>query len=337
MDFPSLSVVVPTLNSESTLERCLLALFQQEYPLENMELIIVDAYSEDDTVNVALRFGAKILYNPLITGEAGKAVGIEASNKEFILSLDSDNIIPSKDWLARMFEPLQANKEIVASEPLYYGYQRSHPTLIRYCSLIGADDPISVYLGFYGRFSFLKGRWTDLPIDFEDRLNYFEVKLNPDVVIPTMGANGFIVKASAIKKTNYKPYLFDVDIIYDLVRLGYDKFARVKTSMTHLFAYNFSQYIRKTYRRVRDFYHYHKLGMRKYRWTDFNKIKLLKLTLFTIVLLPLFRDAIRGYKRKPDTAWFLNWILCALALGVYGLKELSSGFYMLRQRRRTST
>jgi glycosyltransferase involved in cell wall biosynthesis len=302
---------------------------EQNYPKEKISLIIVDAFSTDKTVKIAEFFNAEVLVNPRITGEAGKAVGAQAAKSEILAFIDSDNVLPSRDWLMKMVEPL-INNEVVASEPIYYGYSLKEPILIRYCSLIGADDPLTVYLGFYGRYSYLTCRWTDIPLSIHDSGLYYEVTLNQSV-IPTMGANGFVVRAEALKKTNYFPYLFDIDIIFDLINLGFTKFARVKTSIFHLYAVNLHQYVRKTYRRTRDYYIFDKKGVRKYPWKKFSMNKLLKFVFNSFIIIPFTKDAIEGYKKKPDVAWFLHWFICFLTVSVYATKEISSGFYLLRK------
>ena len=293
-------------------------------------LVIVDAFSSDKTVEIAKAFGATVLINPRITGEAGKAVGADSAKSEILAFIDSDNVLPSRDWLIKMVDPLMNNPEVVASEPIYYGYSLKEPIIIRYCSLIGADDPLTVYLGFYGRYSHLTGRWTDISLQTLDSGSYYIVTLKHGV-IPTMGANGFLVRANALKKTSFYPYLFDIDIIFDLIDLGYRKFARVKTGIFHLYAFTFTQYIRKTYRRIRDYQKYHRSGLRKYPWTRFDKVRFLKFLLGVLVMVPLVKDSIKGYQRKPNTAWFLHWFICFLTVLVYATKEFSSGFYLLRK------
>lgn len=83
------SFVIPTLNSARTLEQCLDAILAQK-PRERFEIVIADAGSSDATVEIAKRKGVdRIVSNPLKTGEAGKAVGIQAAQGEFIALVDS--------------------------------------------------------------------------------------------------------------------------------------------------------------------------------------------------------------------------------------------------------
>ena len=56
---PSVSVIVPTKNSERTIERCLKSIKEQNY--KNIELIVVDNYSEDKTFEIANKYADKII------------------------------------------------------------------------------------------------------------------------------------------------------------------------------------------------------------------------------------------------------------------------------------
>ena len=332
MMLPSVSVVVPTRNSGRTVEASLRSLANQDYPRDRIELIVVDAFSTDRTLQIAESFNAKILKNPLITGEAGKSAGAKLAKGEFILFMDSDNLLCSADWLLRMLEPMLNNDQVIASEALYYGYDRSHPSLVRYCALMGADDPLSVYLGFYGRYSWLTLRWTDVPLDLGEREGYVEHVI-PKGRLPTMGANGFLIRAGTLKEgLGASPYLFDVDFLQNLAKERQIRVARVKVAVTHLYAFTLGQYLRKTYRRVRDYHIFRRKGMRTYQWSAVQSDRLARILFEIMLVYPLFRDAVQGYKRKQDKAWFLNWPLCLLTAMVYGVKETSSGFQILRQK-----
>jgi len=52
------SIVIPTYNSEKTLPRCLESIRGQSY--KNIEIIVVDKFSRDRTVEIVRRFGARV-------------------------------------------------------------------------------------------------------------------------------------------------------------------------------------------------------------------------------------------------------------------------------------
>jgi len=88
-NLPLVSVNIPTLNSSATLGYCLKAIKKQTY--KNIEIIIVDSYSSDSTVEVALKNGAKIYYAKGLLNQ--RLVGIHKSRGKYILLLDSDQIL----------------------------------------------------------------------------------------------------------------------------------------------------------------------------------------------------------------------------------------------------
>jgi len=86
---PLVSVIIPTLNSESTIEKCLSSLKSQSY--SNIEIIVVDAYSKDRTRHIAKRYNAKIILSSAEMSEA-RNIGLKHVNKKscYVLFLDSD-------------------------------------------------------------------------------------------------------------------------------------------------------------------------------------------------------------------------------------------------------
>jgi len=53
------SVIVPTKNSADTIETCLKSIKNQTYP--DIEIIVVDNYSEDRTADIAREYGKVLL------------------------------------------------------------------------------------------------------------------------------------------------------------------------------------------------------------------------------------------------------------------------------------
>jgi glycosyltransferase involved in cell wall biosynthesis len=137
---PSISIITPPYNSAKTLAACLESIKNQNYQGE-IEIIIADGDSIDGTLVIAQKYTDKIYPNPLKTGEAGKAAGVKHATNEIIALIDSDNILPSGDWLSRMAEPFQ-DREIAGSEPLYYAYREEDGYIARYCAMLGMNDPL---------------------------------------------------------------------------------------------------------------------------------------------------------------------------------------------------
>ncbi len=316
--YPSISIVIPTYNSAKTLPLCLESIKNQNYPIEKMELIIADGGSKDNTVQIAKLYNVdKVVYNPLKTGEAGKAVGVHASKNEIIALIDSDNILPHKNWLFLMVEPFE-DTEIVGAEPLYYTYRKEDYYITRYCALLGMNDPLCLFLGNYDRYSILSGKWTEMPIEEKDNGNYFKVKLH-EKTLPTIGANGFLVRRSELMKCSIDEYLFDIDVVYELVKSDHYMFGKVKIGIIHIFSGNIGTFVRKQKRRIKDYMYYNSQNLRKYPWKRSNRLKVLKFILYTMFIFPVMFQSLIGYSKRRDLkVWSFHIIACWVTLFVYG-------------------
>lgn len=315
--FPSISIIIPTFNSEQTLRLCLGSIRNQDYPKEKIEVIVADGGSKDKTLEIVEEFKVdRTISNPLKTGEAGKAIGVKNAKNEIIALIDSDNILEYDEWLKRMVEPFK-DKEIVGVEPLFYTYRKQDSYITRYCALLGMNDPLCLFLGNYDRYCILTNRWTEMPLLRVEEGNYLKVRLY-EKSLPTIGANGFLVRRSELIKCSIGDYLFDIDIVYELVKSGHDVFAKVKIGIIHLFSGSISTFIKKQKRRIRDYSYYKSIGMRKYPWSTLSKGKIIKFIIYTVLVVPLCFQAIKGYIRKPDYAWLFHIPACFLTLVLYG-------------------
>ncbi|MCD4703630.1 MAG: glycosyltransferase family 2 protein [Methanosarcinaceae archaeon] len=312
----SISIVIPTYNSAQILPACLESIREQDYPKDKVEIIIADAGSSDGTVEIARQFTNKVYSNPLKTGEAGKAVGVNHATGEIIALIDSDNILPAKDWLTRMVAPF-ADPEIAGTEPLYYTHREEDGIITRYCALMGMNDPLCLFMGNYDRMNLITGKWTEMPVDEEELGDYLKVGLD-EKKLPTIGANGFLVRKKLLDTCSIKDYLFDIDVVYELVTQGHSKFAKVKTGIIHIFSGSISTFIKKQRRRIKDYGYYEKMGVRKYPWSALSKEKLLKFIVYTIVVFPLVVQVMQGWMQKRDVAWAFHLVACWVTLFVYG-------------------
>ncbi len=324
--WPSISVLMPTLNAASVLDRCLSSIAVQNYPKEKVEIVIADGGSTDRTLEIAKKYGARIFKNPLKTAEAGKATAFHQAKNELVALIDSDNILPDKGWFKRMGEPF-LDKEIVGTEPWAYVSRPSDGFIDRYCSLMGMNDPLCYFLGNYDRLNLLSGKWTGLGLKTEDRGDWIKVYLKSPK-IPTLGANGAVFRRKFLAESGLVgDYLFDIDILAKMAEKKPVAFAKVKTGMIHLYCgSNIGKFIRKQKRRIKDYLYHEKIGDRKYPWQQQRKIGLLKFVIACVTLLPLIYEAARGYLKKPDRAWIFHPPACWLTLWIYSWSYLQ-GFW----------
>jgi len=102
MNTLTLSVVIATYNSGNTIERCLSSLYPHQKAGYISEVVVVDGYSTDNTLDVIKKYPVKILFeegqeiykNSVIRSHYGKYnaqnQGWKASSGDLIMFLDSD-------------------------------------------------------------------------------------------------------------------------------------------------------------------------------------------------------------------------------------------------------
>ncbi len=318
----SVSIVIPTLNSGKTLEACLRAIITQRLARQQFEIILADAGSSDDTRAIARACGVnQIVENPLKTGEAGKAAGIQVASGDLIALIDSDNILPDADWLERMIAPF-AEAEIVASEPIAYTVRAEDPALTRYFALLGMNDPLCLFTQNYDRLSAVTGKWTGLDVSQEDRGAYLKLTLSENA-LPTIGANGFMFRRSLLAHVMWQPYFFDIDVMHQAVRAGFTHVAKVNVGIVHLYCACLPDFARKQKRRIRDFLFFAQEKQRTYPWDQQKRSGIILFCLATILGFPLVWQMVRGFARKPDRAWLYHFPVCWITLWMYGTATLA--------------
>ena len=115
MDSPLISVIIPVKNGTNYLSEALESLRRQEL---NLEIIVVDDGSTDNTAALARGAGCVVLQHPVSKGQvAAKNTGIAAAKGDYILFLDHDDILRD-GALSTMLEALQAAPEIWAVQAM---------------------------------------------------------------------------------------------------------------------------------------------------------------------------------------------------------------------------
>ena len=116
------SVVIPAYNEEAYLPKTLETLIKQTIPPD--EIVVVDAHSEDRTVDIAESFGAKVVYAPKGNIGNSRKVGVEASSNPYVLSASADTLY-EKQWLEHLVNPLMEDYHMTVGS-LYLQEARPH-------------------------------------------------------------------------------------------------------------------------------------------------------------------------------------------------------------------
>lgn len=88
---PLVTITIPTLNSEKSLPLCLDAIKKQTY--RNIEVILVDGNSTDNTVSIAKKYHVQRIISCTGGLLESRIKGVNNANGSFVLLLDSDQIL----------------------------------------------------------------------------------------------------------------------------------------------------------------------------------------------------------------------------------------------------
>ncbi len=86
------SIIIPTYNEEKNIKRVLSDIKKINTKID--EIIIVDAYSKDDTIKVAKRYGTKVIYDTDDGTRGGKGLalrkGMDFAKGDIVITMDAD-------------------------------------------------------------------------------------------------------------------------------------------------------------------------------------------------------------------------------------------------------
>jgi glycosyltransferase involved in cell wall biosynthesis len=113
---PFVSVIVPVRNERRTIDRCLAALIDQDYPRARLEILVVDGESDDGTPDL-IRDRARtashvrVLDNPGRYAAHAMNVGIAAARGDVIARVDGHALV-GPDFLSRCVDALARRPDV---------------------------------------------------------------------------------------------------------------------------------------------------------------------------------------------------------------------------------
>jgi cellulose synthase/poly-beta-1,6-N-acetylglucosamine synthase-like glycosyltransferase len=126
---PFVSVIIPTRNESEHIKACLESIFQQTYPAEQFEVIVVDDYSTDPTIRFAREVNQRnllVLDLQQYLGNPGEyvpnkkkaiALGIKNAKGDLIITTDGDCNV-GENWLMAMVAAYQTGEHKLITGPV---------------------------------------------------------------------------------------------------------------------------------------------------------------------------------------------------------------------------
>lgn len=144
MNFPIISIAIPTFNSAKTLSKTLNSIKKQRYPQNRIEILIIDGGSTDSTIKIAKRYKCKIIPNPKIDLIYGKHIGFLKAKGKYLMYLDSDEILENNSSLEIKYQSFKKNDQIKAVMPSGYRTPTESSSINYYINEFG--DPFSFFI-----------------------------------------------------------------------------------------------------------------------------------------------------------------------------------------------
>jgi len=112
MNPTKISIIIPALNEEKNITKCLQSLKAQDYKGEK-EIIVVDNNSKDRTGELARAEGVTVLFEATRGVIPARETGTRAATGDIIIQTDADTTFPT-NWLSNIMKGFSAKENVVA-------------------------------------------------------------------------------------------------------------------------------------------------------------------------------------------------------------------------------
>ncbi len=147
----SISIIMPTFNSEKTLEDSLKSIREQEFDQTQIEILLVDGGSTDRTAKIAQKYDAVMIHNARKLPEFAKQQGLLAAKGRYGIFIDSDESFINMNSLKNRVSIMESYpfvKNIVSTGQVC---KQGENGVVRYANFIG--DPFSNFVYRYNGYN----------------------------------------------------------------------------------------------------------------------------------------------------------------------------------------
>lgn len=196
----SISIIMPTFNSEKTLEDSLKSIREQEFDQTQVEILLVDGGSTDRTAEIAQKYHAVMIHNARKLPEFAKQQGLLAAKGRYGIFIDSDESFINMNSLKNRVSIMESYpfvKNIVSTGQVC---KQGENGVVRYANFIG--DPFSNFVYRYNGYN----RIEDLTRQYKhkDVGNGILLSFQGGTVLPLFDALGNMFEIETARAIYYR-------------------------------------------------------------------------------------------------------------------------------------
>ena len=309
---PKFSISLPVFNSAKYLGGCLKTIYEQDYPKELIEVLVVDGGSTDNTLEIAKQYDTKIFDNPKRLCEYGVQVAIGNATGDLLIIFAADNGLVGDDWLKKIAGIFKKHPDLSC----FWGKMiasSADPPIMHYYELI-QSEPLAHFLN----------KELDLYLRKEREEDYSGITyktFRADSKRPLCwGANGLVYKLNDLKDLFFSgKYIGDNEIFQYMVESGKNKVAySFQINIYHHTVSSVWEWVKKWKRNYTLIF----LKTRKQRridWFYYGNFRIKMFLWLIYSLIPIFSILHSLYRTVYDrnVYWFYHPLLCFLQTSTY--------------------
>ncbi len=299
---PTVSFIIPTLNEERNIERCLESIAGQTFPHSEIEVLIADALSTDATVKLAKNWSerrkifCKIIPNQKKIAEFGKTAALRQSRGRYLVLLDADNEIVQKDWLDKSLRAFDYFPDIFGVESNYLKIPGGNAVNNFLTAILHINDPLAWEIA---------SKPTLEKNETHEDLVYRRFHLPPGY---PCGANGFIFTRDKIDSFLAEDTFEEGQVTLRLALEGNARFAMIDGyGVRHYYTNSLSGYCRK--RNKIALKHTTRKEERK-TWVDYAGKSVYFAALSHLTFVYPFVYSIKQAIARKESLWLFHAPLC---------------------------
>ncbi len=131
-NFPIVTIIIAARNEENNIGKCIQSIFNQTFPTNKLELIVVDDHSTDNTVSIVKSFHkenihiinlADFIRNTILNSYKKKSIEIalQFAKGDLIITTDADCVASDK-WLETMVSFYKEKNPVFIAAPVSFNY-----------------------------------------------------------------------------------------------------------------------------------------------------------------------------------------------------------------------